>query len=324
MSARRRFDPFAMRPDEVGLFKERIRESYDRLTPGFRKLADFIMNNTLDVAFFTATELARYVGVDAATVVRFSQEIGYSGYRELSREIKRFVRNRLVTARGEATRAETTAGKLQAIANYTADTMRQFSATELATVAKTVELLSQARHIWLAGEFSEYYIAEFLAKRLQLMGIGATAFMPSMASSSTVLTQMKDDDVLVAIIGLGPGVEVGHAIQLANAAGVDTIAVTTSGVALGARHADVTLLVPDDSPAGVSSFGPMMQVLSLIWEGMMMQQPETVEERNRVLPELMRQLVELRAATSEHEVGAPQNIWRENIGQNDDRDSAEE
>ena len=76
------------------MFKERIRKYYDALTPGFRKLADFIMQNTLDAAFLTASELARRVDVDPATVVRFSQEIGYSGYRELSREIKRYVRAR--------------------------------------------------------------------------------------------------------------------------------------------------------------------------------------------------------------------------------------
>ena len=49
----------------------------------------------MDVGFLTATELARRVGVDPATVVRFSQELGYSGYRELSREIKRYINRQL-------------------------------------------------------------------------------------------------------------------------------------------------------------------------------------------------------------------------------------
>ncbi len=44
------------------MFKERIRENYDGLTPGFRKLADFIMDSTLDVAFLTATELSKRGG----------------------------------------------------------------------------------------------------------------------------------------------------------------------------------------------------------------------------------------------------------------------
>ena len=69
------------------MFQDRIREYYDNLTPGFRRLADFLLNYTLDAAFLTASELARRVKVDPATVVRFSQDIGYSGYRELSREI---------------------------------------------------------------------------------------------------------------------------------------------------------------------------------------------------------------------------------------------
>jgi len=40
------------------VFKERIREYYDDLTPGFRKLADFLVLNTMDAAFLTASELA--------------------------------------------------------------------------------------------------------------------------------------------------------------------------------------------------------------------------------------------------------------------------
>jgi DNA-binding MurR/RpiR family transcriptional regulator len=58
------------------MFQDRIRENYDGLTPGFRRLADFLMTNTLDAAFLTATELSRRVGVDPATVVRFAQEFG--------------------------------------------------------------------------------------------------------------------------------------------------------------------------------------------------------------------------------------------------------
>ena len=43
---------------EIDMFRERIEEHYGNLTPGFRRLADFILNQTLDVAFLTATELS--------------------------------------------------------------------------------------------------------------------------------------------------------------------------------------------------------------------------------------------------------------------------
>ncbi|MGD1995656.1 MAG: N-acetylmannosamine kinase, partial [Anaerolineae bacterium] len=66
------------------MFRKRIKDAYKSLTPSFKRLGDFIISHELDVAFMTATELAKALDVDAATVVRFSQALGYSGYRELS------------------------------------------------------------------------------------------------------------------------------------------------------------------------------------------------------------------------------------------------
>jgi len=76
------------------LFKERIRE-HDDLTPSFQRIAEYILDNTLEVAFLTATELSNKVEVDPGTVVRFAQEIGYSGSRDLLSEIQSYFRGKV-------------------------------------------------------------------------------------------------------------------------------------------------------------------------------------------------------------------------------------
>jgi len=76
------------------LFEERIRE-HDDLTPSFQRIAEYILDNTMGVAFLTATELSNKVDVDPATVVRFAQEIGYSGSRDLLGEIRSYVRGKV-------------------------------------------------------------------------------------------------------------------------------------------------------------------------------------------------------------------------------------
>ena len=80
------------------MFRDRIKDAYEGLTPSFKRLAEFILGNELDVAFMTATELAHALDVDAATVVRFSQALGYSGYRQLSHEIQAVVKQDLTAA----------------------------------------------------------------------------------------------------------------------------------------------------------------------------------------------------------------------------------
>ena len=70
------------------MFRERIKANYNALSPSFHRLADFVLDQPLDVALMTATELAQQMDMDAATVVRFAQAIGYTGFREMLKEIR--------------------------------------------------------------------------------------------------------------------------------------------------------------------------------------------------------------------------------------------
>jgi DNA-binding MurR/RpiR family transcriptional regulator len=297
------------------MFKDRIQENYDDLTPGFRKLADFMMDSTLDVAFLTATELSRRVGVDPATVVRFAQELGYSGFRELSREIKRYVRDRVTASYRKVDQAGSTEEVLRGLVENSRQNVEYFVTTDLATVVEAVETLRGAHTVWCTGEFTDYSIADFVAKKLMTHGIDAVAFEPSMAGTATALTRMEEGDVLLTFAGNEPSVDTGYAVRLAKERGVKTVTISGSGVALPSRLADVSIIVPHKSPAGVPSFGPMMEIISLIWEALMTPGTEETRHRAEAHQQSMSHLLRLRSETPEYEVAGPLNIWQENIGQ---------
>ena len=80
------------------MYRERIRDHYDRLSRSYRRVADHIMSNYYEVSFMTAAQLAYAVGVDTTTVVRFSQRLGYNGYPELLADIRAQVRDEIYTA----------------------------------------------------------------------------------------------------------------------------------------------------------------------------------------------------------------------------------
>ena len=291
------------------MFQERIRENYEALTPGFRKLADFIMNSTLDVAFLTATELSRRVGVDPATVVRFAQEIGYSGFRELSREIKRYVRNQVTATTQQVQGAESVETLLATLMSNDAQNLQHFMTTDTACLVQAIEVLRVAPRLWFTGEFSGYEVAAFVAKQFQMYGISALAFQPSMGETATHVLQMEPGDALVAFAGNDPSVDTGYAIRMAKAKGVKTIAVTGSGVILPAREADIAISVSGKSPSSVPTFGTRMQVLSLLWEAVMVTRVgNTARTLEEALHNNMERLRKLRAETPEYEVGAPQEI----------------
>jgi DNA-binding MurR/RpiR family transcriptional regulator len=295
------------------MFKDRIRENYDDLTPGFRKLADFIMDNSFDVAFMTATKLARRVGVDPATVVRFSQELRYSGYRELSREIKEYVRERVTAPDRAVTEADTANAVLVGLINHADQAMRQFVTSELEGVAEAVDLIAGAHTLWITGEFTYFDLASFLAKRFQSYGQNATAFQPGIVSTSKAYVQMEAGDALIAFAGTDASLDTGYAIRMAKKKGLQTVALVGSGVILPAREAHVTVTVPQESPAGISAFGLLFQITSLIWEAVIVErEPECAQYKQQIFTQMSRML-QMRMETSEFEVTSPQKMWEDSL-----------
>ncbi|MCU0521551.1 MAG: MurR/RpiR family transcriptional regulator [Anaerolineae bacterium] len=285
------------------MFRERIREYYDALTPGFRKLADFIMLHTLDAAFLTASELARRVGVDPATVVRFSQEIGYSGYRELSREIKRYVRDQVTATYREAKEAKTEEDVINVILDNTQQHLQQFRTTETQSLAQATEILKGASRIWITGEFTSYDIAAYLAKSLYpTIGIPAIHFQPSISETAAVVAQMKEGEALLALVIGIPGLDTGYAIQMARQKGLKTVCLTNSGTVLPAREADVTVIIPTRSPIAVASYNLSLLLAGVVWEAIVAGQVELAAESFTTVHSNMSEILDLRAQTEDYEV----------------------
>jgi len=285
------------------VFQERIQEYYETLTPGYRKLADFIVNNTLDAAFLTATELARRVKVDPATVVRFSQEIGYSGYRELSREVKRFVRDQITTTYHAAEGAETEAELLRAILGHTEQQLQRFQVTEVPLLAEAVKALAAASRIWTTGEYADYDLAHYLAKMIfSSIGIPATAFHSNIAETAAAIGQMQPGDVLLALNFGFPGLDTGYAVQIAREKGIHTISITGSGTSLPARLADISIKTSLKSPVTTQTFNLSLMLTSVIWEALASLHNDKSSQTFVDVFDNMGQLIEYRAGTKPYEI----------------------
>ncbi|MGC9400111.1 MAG: MurR/RpiR family transcriptional regulator [Anaerolineae bacterium] len=256
------------------MFEERIRDAYTSLTPGFRKIADFITDHTLDAAFLTTTELARRVGVDQATVVRFAQSIGYSGYRELSQEIEAYVLQKVTAGYRKAAEAKTEMQVIEGLAENSEQMLRECLATEGEKIADAVHLLQEASHIWIAAEFVMYHLAEYAAHVLRSLNIPATAVHPTTQMSGTVLARMEADDALLAFTLYFPHVDTGHLVRMAREQGLHTINITDYSNGLAAREAEITIKTSTASPLLLPSVGPAFNILQIMIAAVIAQRSE--------------------------------------------------
>lgn len=80
---------------------ETIRRVYPELTRSQQLLSDFVAHSYREAAFMTASDLAQRLNLNEATVIRFAQRLGYSGYPELVTALRELVQQELIVAPGD-------------------------------------------------------------------------------------------------------------------------------------------------------------------------------------------------------------------------------
>jgi DNA-binding MurR/RpiR family transcriptional regulator len=93
-------------PEAEAAPTSRLRELFDgpRLSPGQRRIAQYLIEHLTEAAFLSITELADRVGVSQPSVTRFAAAVGFSGYPAL-RETLQSIALSTLSGPGEVNRA---------------------------------------------------------------------------------------------------------------------------------------------------------------------------------------------------------------------------
>ncbi|MCF3130026.1 MurR/RpiR family transcriptional regulator [Streptomyces olivochromogenes] len=91
-----------------------LRELFDgpRLSPGQRRIAQYLIENITEAAFLSITDLAERVGVSQPSVTRFAAAVGFSGYPALRERLQSIALKTL--SGGPGTAEENISNELQA------------------------------------------------------------------------------------------------------------------------------------------------------------------------------------------------------------------
>lgn len=291
------------------MFREKIQQKHDGLTPSFRKLADFIQNNELDAAFMTATELADRLEVDAATVVRFAQELGYSGFRELSKEIQQVVRADLKATYSADLDAPEDLDLLRGLlANEKHNLeLAQDRLTEGAN--SLLPALLDADQIWVVGQGQCAHLALLCADALREVGLPTVAVAPDPLAAATNLKDIDEDDLVIGFSLTGMDLDTAAVVAFAREHGAATLVFSASPVAAVALEAETTIVCPGPTQAKVPSFTGLAALIVAVVAAFTVRHPEETEAMQSAVRESYRELLEKQqASASEVDV---EDLWRQ-------------
>jgi len=291
------------------MFRDRIQTKYDELTPSFRKLADFILQQQLNAAFMTATELAHRMGVDAATVVRFAQTLGYSGFRELIKEVQQVVKTELTTSYSPALESPDDVGLFRSLLENERHNLALAQA-QLTEQANTIlPTLLNAQRIWVVGQGSGAHLAALCASALREIGLLAVSVAPDPLEAASNFKGVGAEDVVIGFSLTGMDLTVADAVSFARQRGAKTLVFSASLVTAAALAAETTVVCPGPTQTHVPSFAGLAAMIAVLVAAFTTRYPEEAAAMTADLQQSYRELLALQARSSS-EVNV-EELWRQ-------------
>ncbi|MEG7439915.1 MurR/RpiR family transcriptional regulator [Enterobacter hormaechei] len=220
----------------------------------YRVLAH-LTEHPLLVGNITVRELAQATFVSTATIMRLCQKLGFSGFSEFIWHCKQLLSDTPhITVQPEQ-HAEMPALFTRFVANYqqtfqwvTQDKRQQFAS-----------LLRQKESFFLYGAGFSYLFAEYLTKKLQVLG--KTAFISGPGDSRNIfLSNAARYQVFIAVSRSGETEQLMDKARIAKNVGMTIVAFTRASANTLAGMADVHFALYDEAvhfaaeAAGVTSF----------------------------------------------------------------------
>ena len=242
-----------------------INNNMNEFSKGQRRIATYILENYDKAAFMTASRLGKLVGVSESTVVRFASELGYDGYPSMQRALQEMIRSRLTSTQ----RIQAAGGLFEhedllgAVLQTDMDKIREVvDSADREEFNHVTDLLFDAKHIYILGVRSSYFIAGYLNFYLHLLSENVTLVQSTAAGEIfEQIFRIGPGDVMLAISFPRYSKVTLNTVQFARDRGATIVAITDNELSPVYQMADATLLSPSEMISFVDS---MVAPLSLI------------------------------------------------------------
>jgi DNA-binding MurR/RpiR family transcriptional regulator len=233
-----------------------ITANYDRLSAGYQQVARFFTQNPNIIALESINAIAAKTKVHPSTLVRFAQNLGYSGFKELQSVFQ----TRLATAApgfrervnfldAEISRNESR-GDIGFLRNMV---VRDIAALQglLESVGeeklqRTAELCASAGCIYVAGQLRSDPIASLVRYLMTMLQRKVILMDCAGGLAQEIALTMGKGDVLIAIAFRHYAKEVVAIAELAVKQNVLLVAITDSQLSPLAKGAEVLFTIPED------------------------------------------------------------------------------
>jgi DNA-binding MurR/RpiR family transcriptional regulator len=247
----------------------RFAEGHHRLNDRRKRLIQAILDSPDETYYLSSRDLAKRYGVDAATIVRTTQALGYDRFADFAADL----RHHFVTRITPYTAMKAAAQKKESVADYVHHSLEKDaenlnllrSALDTERVIEFARLVHRSRRILVVGLDYAASLAWALAYGLVRLGFDAESPVGSSGNVQHKVRVLTGDDLLVAI-SFGQGLrDTIEAALHARDHGVPTFGVTDGDATPIARFSDAHLVASTARTSYLDSYvAPMAAIDAML------------------------------------------------------------
>ncbi|MFD9464018.1 MurR/RpiR family transcriptional regulator [Streptomyces sp. NPDC060027] len=260
-----------------------LRELFDgpRLSPGQRRIAQYLIEHITEAAFLSITDLAERVGVSQPSVTRFAAAVGFSGYPALRESLQAIALSTLGSAPG--TPAEVTSNELQAAVDAEIENLenlrRDFADPD--AVIRVGRALSKSAPLTVLGLRISVSLAEYFAYAARRIHPDVRLVTRGGSVAYDALLQSREaGGTWVLAFGMPRHAqETLTAMRVARSAGLQVALITDLGLGPLADEADVTFATGTGSRLVFDSYAAPVVLSAALLQAMTDADPERTQAR---------------------------------------------
>ena len=246
----------------------RFAQSQSRLTPRRQRLLRAILDSADETCFLSSREMAKRYNVDATTILRTTQVLGYDSFAHFAADLRQHFVARITpyAALKAATREKrSVADHIDHALDKALDNLTTLkSDLDSQRVLKLAKLIKRSRRVLVVGLDFAASLAYYLAYGLSALGFDAEAPVGTAGNLQHKVKALTSKDLLIAI-SFGQCLrDTVEAVRQARRQGVPTFGITDSDTTPIGRYADDHLVALVVSPSFLNSYVAPMAAITAI------------------------------------------------------------
>ena len=235
------------------------------LTKTQRRVADYILKNTVQSAFSTVETLSQAIGISTNSVVRLAATIGFSSYSEFHNALQEYVMAQespsaklgtWINSRNTEKSIITEITSIQQ--NNIGNTLKRLSEEKIYEAAK---MILDSSHIYVTAGRSSYAVAYFFMYNLARLTAKCDMLAFGEPNLPEMISRITKDDVIFTVNIPRYLAQTIQIVKLARERGAKVIAVTDSYASPLQPYSDILFFV---EYKGVSFFNSMVSSLMVV------------------------------------------------------------